>query len=229
MRGLIGGRDDVDQDDGRRKAKRLVPLACFLVLCLILGIWTGINLGRGGSEPQKAAAASSQRVRKTRRVPKDGDQAIRLNAPKAWPKTAERVVKATLGWSKEDNVERPVSQEALMKAGMDRSRAASYTPIWPSVFRPATSADLDASGARLSVMSGATEGDDLDYVVTVSLAPSWTDRQGRVAHVRPGEAEWTVTIDHATGRAKAVKEPDPQWLWFALPQDGLVPSTGVRQ
>lgn len=225
MRGLIGG------DDVRRQGRRrLWPLILFLVLMLVLGAWTAVNRVHEAREQAPAVRSSAIRSagRPRKKAQGDGDAATLLSAPKAWPATARKVVRATLGWRKAGGAVRHVGAQALLKAGMTSGLARSYEPVWDRVFAPAVSADLHAGSASIQVEPGATVGRDQEYEVAVAFEPTWRDRKGRTAHVRPGQARWTVTVDHATGRVSRLVEPDPTWLWFALPSDGLIPSGAAR-
>lgn len=218
MRGIIGGRDAGD-DNGKRNVRRFLPLVLFIVICLVLGIWSGVNMTRGGGRE-----TATGQVRTTGRSGrKDSDGEAITSARPEWRRTAERVMRASLGWSRKDGRNHHASVADLIKAGMDRQAAETYVPLWDSVFAPSASADLDPSSASMRTAFGAVGDGTLDYAVTLTLSPRWTDRKGRTAHVRQGESLWMVTIDRKTGHAVALRNPDPKWLWFALPADGLVP------
>lgn len=218
MRGIIGGRDTGD-GDRKRNVRRFLPLVLFIIICLVLGIWSGVNMARGGS--REAAVGQAWTTAKPKGKDNDGE-AITSARPE-WRRTAERVMRASLEWGRKDGRNHHAPVPDLVKAGMDRQAAEAYAPLWDSVFAPSASADLDPSSASMRTTFGAVGDGTLDYAVTLTLSPRWTDRRGRTAHVRQGESLWMVTIDRKTGHAVALRNPDPKWLWFALPQDGLVP------
>lgn len=218
MRGIIGSEEQ------KPNSRRWWPLVVFLVVCLTLGVWAAVSQATSPRHATTVAAAATNRPRRKKVRKDDGDQAQRLDAPSSWPKTARRTVLATLGWSKREGTDVPVSEDNLVRAGMSPNAANSYRSVWSKVFAPAVAAKLNADRSDVEVTNGPVTDQGIQYVVTVGMSPTWTDKRGRNVRVPSGRAQFTVTMDSDSGMVKSISEPDPQWMWFALPADGLKPS-----
>ncbi|MCI1901836.1 MAG: hypothetical protein LKI93_03805 [Bifidobacteriaceae bacterium] len=141
------------------------------------------------------------------------------------------------GWHKTDGKVNAPSTEDLISAGMSKSCAASYEPVWNRVFIAtkagsvdpgATVSDVVASTAIIAV-SGEKPYRTWSLDVTATVRPQWQAADGSMQTFPLENDDWTVTVSEERAQVTGITEPDQMSLGFRIPADLTPPQSRTQE
>lgn len=157
----------------------------------------------------KAAASATPTLIETPAEAQPSDDAYdeELSATDAIYKRASTAALAASRW---DGAETAADRKAdYTKAGIAADLAATYKPVWASVFGNNITAAIttQADGQPgLNSVTGTDGHRQYRLGVTVIYRGSWT-ANGKSGSQDPATATWWVTVDEATGKVTAIDQP----------------------
>ena len=220
--------EDVRDDDGQKPAvskKSWIALIVFCLICVLVIVESVFSQPEKREEAAHSTHTSSSVPRKY-----DSSQSVEgaggvYSEETAQPLSyAEKLVSLTLSWRKDNGQVHSVSVDDLMKAGMSETLAHSYQPVWNTVFRETREAHLMVDPSTVHAQDLHVHGSpDRVIAVTAVLHPSWLASDDSVVDVDSNVVMFKVYWDAAQGKVVRFSEPDPQWLYFAVPEGARPP------
>ena len=225
--------EDVREDAGQKPAvskKSWIALIVFCLICVLVIVESIFSRSESSSSASSTPSASAPQKSETEEEQSSSSSLGGQGGLTVTPlseKTLhqmEHLVSLTLSWRKDNGQVHAVSADQLMKAGMSESLARSYQPVWNTVFRDTLTARVIADQPLINAVEGASaDSHDRLIEVRVMLTPSWLASDNSLVNVPSEPVLFKVYWDDAQGKVVRFSEPDPQWLYFAVPEGARPP------
>lgn len=227
--------EDVREDAGQKPAvskKSWIALIVFCLICVLVIVESIFSRPESSSSVSESSSHSAPAPHKSKTEEEHSPSSSLggqggLTVTPLSEKTLhqmEHLVSLTLSWRKDNGQVHSVSADELMKAGMSESLAHSYQPVWNTVFRDTLTARVISDQPLINAVETASpDSHDRLIEVRVMLTPSWLASDNSLVNVPSEPVLFKVYWDDAQGKVVRFSEPDPQWLYFAVPEGARPP------